>query len=104
MTRIAKFILLPAKAERRDELLELLNNIRRATKDEPGTQQWILHDVDGQPNSVAMYEVYDDEAASDQHTNTNPQLVHLLPRVGEFLDGEPIVLDKLMVVATLDDD
>ncbi len=103
MTRVAKFVLLPAKPERRAELLTILNQVRRATATEPGTQQWLLHDVTGQPDAVAMYEVYDDHDAGAHHMIANAPLVELLPRLHDFLTEPATILD-LEIVATREDD
>ena len=103
MTRAAKFVLLVVKPERRAELLAILNEVRRTTRAESGTQQWLLHDVLGRPDSVAMYEIYDDHAADVVHTNTNAPLVGLLPRLNDFL-AEPAMVVDLEIVSTREDD
>jgi quinol monooxygenase YgiN len=83
---------LPAKPERRDELFAVLHDIRRASATEPGTQQWVLHTVADQPDTIALYELYDDADACAIHDG-NPILGTLLPRLGDFLSGPPTILD-----------
>lgn len=99
---VAKFVLLPLLPERKEEFLQLLEANRQHTKQEPGTRMWTLHSVRDQPDSVAMYEVYDDEDASDAHDTGNPPLQQILRELPEFLSGEPTIL-TLDVSATRED-
>lgn len=46
--------------------------------------------MEGEPNSVAMFELYRDEAASAEH-DASPALAPILERLGEFLDGESLI-------------
>ena len=39
-----------------------------------------------------MYEVYTDQAASDEH-DKSPALAPILERLGEFLSGEPTIIE-----------
>jgi quinol monooxygenase YgiN len=102
MPAVAKFVLLPLRPDTKREFLELLEANRQHTKQEPGTQLWTLHSVRDQPDSVAMYEVYDDEDASKAHDTGNPALAVILDRLPEFLSGEPTIL-TLDITATRQD-
>jgi len=92
MTKVAKFINLDVVPGRRDELLELLNDNRLHTQSEPGTLEWTVHDVRDQPDSVALYELYESQATSDLHEETSPALKILLERLGEFVTAPPTIL------------
>jgi len=91
MTRVGKFVHLPIKPERFEEFMELLEANRQHTKTEPGTLEWSMLAVDGEPYSVAMYELYADAAASAEH-DRSPALAPILERLEEFLAGAPTIM------------
>lgn len=64
---IAKMVVLTVRDGCRDEVLGLLEATRRAAATEPGTLQWELHEVDGSPSCLALYESFADEAAVTAH-------------------------------------
>lgn len=92
MTHIAKFVLLPIKLDRKAEFMTLLEANRAHTQSEKGALIWTLHDVKDAPGSVAMYEVYEDAAAAAEH-DASPALAPILQQLGDFLDGEPTIVD-----------
>lgn len=91
MTRVGKFVHLPIRPERLDEFKELLEANRQHTKVEPGTLQWSLFSVDGEPHSVAMFELYEDEEASAEH-DRSPALAPILDQLDDFLSGTPTIM------------
>jgi len=91
VAHIAKFVLLPIKPERKAEFMTLLEANRTHTQSEKGALVWTLHDVADAPGSVAMYEVYEDEAASAEH-DASPALAPILEQLGDFLAGEPTIV------------
>ena len=102
MPPVAKFILLEIRPERRAEFMELLEANRQHTKKESGTREWTLHTVRDQPDSVAMYEVYEDEEAAAIHDNENPALATILERLPEFMVGTPTILTLDITATRLD--
>jgi quinol monooxygenase YgiN len=91
MTRVGKFVYLPIKPERFDEFQELLEANRQHTKIESGTLEWSLFSVDGEPHSVAMFELYENEEASAEH-DRSPALVPILEQLDDFLSGAPTIM------------
>lgn len=92
MGKVAKYVELPLRAEKVAEFHTLLEANRLHTKIEPGTLEWAVYDVAGKPNSVAMFEIYRDAEASAEH-DRSPALAPILERLGEFLDGEPVIVE-----------
>jgi quinol monooxygenase YgiN len=78
--------------QRREEFLILLDENRRYTQCESGTLEWTIHDVRDQPGAVALYELYDSQAASDEHDQGSPALKELLARLDEFLAVPPSIV------------
>lgn len=91
MPHIAKFVLLPIKPGRKAEFMTLLEANRDHVKTETGNLVFTLHDVDGAPDSIAMYETYEDEEASAEH-DRSPALAPVLAALPEFLAGEPTII------------
>ena len=102
MTKVAKFILLDVNPNRRDEFFALLDKNRRHTQSESGTLEWTIHDVQDQPDAVALYELYESQAASDEHEETSPPLKELLARLDDFLTAPPSILALNVSRARLD--
>jgi len=55
------------KAEDREEIREALRALTEATRKEPGCVTYIPHTVDGDADTVIIYEQYKDAAAADAH-------------------------------------
>ena len=55
------------KAEDREEIREALRALTEATRKEPGCVTYIPHTVDGDSDTVIIYEQYKDAAAADAH-------------------------------------
>lgn len=91
MGKVAKYVELPLRPEKVEEFRALLEANRQHTKIEVGTLEWASYDVIGKPNSVAMFEVYADESASQEH-DRSPALAPILERLDEFLDGAPTIV------------
>lgn len=81
--------------EVRDGLLDrflplAVANARTCVADEPGCRQFDVLQVDGAPNRVLLYEVYDDLAAFDAHRT--------MPHVATFLGTVKPMLVKQSVL------
>jgi quinol monooxygenase YgiN len=53
--------------EDRDRLTEILRNLATASRKEPGCVSYIPHRIDGDPDTVLIYEQYRDQQALDAH-------------------------------------
>ena len=52
-----------------DEIAEVLRKLTEASRQEPGCVTYVPHFVEGDANTVVIYEQYADEAALDHHRN-----------------------------------
>ena len=95
MARVAKFVMLTPKPEHEKELIERLERVRTAAREEVGTHFWTLHGVRDTERTYAMYEIYADEQANLAHEEL-PELVDLLPRLEHLLEGpfQLVVMDE----------
>ena len=57
-------------AEDRDQVTDLLHNLMRASRQEPGCVTFIAHTVEAEPDMVVLYEQYRDQAAAEFHRTT----------------------------------
>jgi quinol monooxygenase YgiN len=55
------------KAEDREQMREALRAATAASRKEPGCVTYIPHFVDGDPDTILIYEQYKDEAAVEAH-------------------------------------
>jgi quinol monooxygenase YgiN len=55
------------KAEDREDMREAVRALMEATRKEPGCVTYIPHIVDGDPDTILIYEQYKDDAAADAH-------------------------------------
>lgn len=53
--------------EDREEITEILRQLTTASRQEPGCVSYIPHRVEGDPDTVVIYEQYKDTAAADAH-------------------------------------
>jgi len=51
----------------RDRVTEILRNLALASRNEPGCVSYVPHHVDGDPETVLIYEQYRDQNAVDAH-------------------------------------
>jgi quinol monooxygenase YgiN len=51
----------------RDRITEILRNLAIASRKEPGCISYVPHHVDGDPETVLIYEQYRDQEALDAH-------------------------------------
>lgn len=55
------------KAEDRDKVRDSLLALAEGSRKEPGCVSYVPHTVDGDPDTVVIYEQYKDQAAVDAH-------------------------------------
>ena len=58
------------RSDDRDEIAQILRELTRLTRQEEGCITYIPHVVDGNPDTVVIYEQYRDEAAAEFHRAT----------------------------------
>jgi quinol monooxygenase YgiN len=77
----------PIDPERRDEALELFDELAEQSRSEPGVVAYHATVDVSDPNVVRFVERYEDAAAAEAHTETGhyERFVDQLPR---FVDGE----------------
>ncbi len=51
----------------RERVAEILRNLALASRDEPGCVTYVPHHMDGDPETVLIYEQYRDQPAVDAH-------------------------------------
>jgi quinol monooxygenase YgiN len=54
-------------AEDREDIAEILQQLTEASRQEPGCVSYIPHRVEGDPDTVLIYEQYRDTAAAEAH-------------------------------------
>lgn len=57
-------------AEDRQEIVETLRKLAAASRQEPGCVTYVPHCVQGDADTVLIYEQYRDEAATEAHRNS----------------------------------
>jgi quinol monooxygenase YgiN len=55
----------------REDVLQTLRELTRLSRHEPGCVSYIPHFVDGDPDTIVIYEQYQDKAAVDAHRASN---------------------------------
>lgn len=58
------------RREDRDEIIRILRELTRLSRQEDGCVTYIPHFVDGNSDSIVIYEQYRDEAAVDHHRSS----------------------------------
>lgn len=51
----------------RDRVAEILTDLANASRQEPGCLHFVPHLVDGEPDTVVIYEQYQDQKAAEAH-------------------------------------
>lgn len=57
-------------AEDREQVADLLRNLTAASRQEPGCVTYVAHTVEDDPNTVVLYEQYQDRQSLDFHRTT----------------------------------
>lgn len=58
------------RSEDREEIAGFLRELTAGSRQEPGCVSYIAHTVESEPDTVLIYEQYQDEAAVEFHRNT----------------------------------
>ncbi|WP_375399440.1 putative quinol monooxygenase [uncultured Amnibacterium sp.] len=102
MQHLAKFVYLKVRPEKKTDFMQLLEVNRLHTQNEPGTLEWTLMSVEGEPDSVAMFETYDGQQGSDEH-DKSPALAAVLAALGDSVESEPVIMNLVVDRYKLDD-
>ncbi|WP_415403957.1 putative quinol monooxygenase [Tateyamaria sp. SN3-11] len=70
-------------------LSHIIRNARRSLYDEPGCQQFDVCTDPGEPNTVFLYELYDDLAAFEAHQQT-PHYLETGPRIADLVASKTL--------------
>jgi quinol monooxygenase YgiN len=57
-------------SEDRNEIAEILKALTEASRQEPGCVTYIPHAIEGDPDTVLIYEQYRDDAAAQAHRDS----------------------------------
>jgi quinol monooxygenase YgiN len=68
---VAIFTRLNAKPGRRQELLDVLDELAVSTRAEPGNEQFVVHAARDESDVVLGYELFTDDAAIEAHRATD---------------------------------
>jgi quinol monooxygenase YgiN len=55
------------RSEDRERVAELLKALAQASRQEPGCVNYVPHTIDGEPDTVVIYEQYRDQKAAEEH-------------------------------------
>ena len=58
------------RADDREEIAQVLRELTRLSREEPGCVSYIPHQVESDPDTVLIYEQYKDQAAADAHRDS----------------------------------
>jgi quinol monooxygenase YgiN len=58
------------RSEDRHEIAEVLRQLTELTRQEPGCVTYVPHTVEGEPDTVVIYEQYVDEGAVEHHRHS----------------------------------
>jgi quinol monooxygenase YgiN len=67
MTMISFTVRMKFRTDDRQRVHELLTTLAHESRQEPGCVAYIPHTVDGEPDTVVIYEQYRDQQALDAH-------------------------------------
>ena len=95
MAHLAKFVYLQLRPEKKASFMELIEANRTHCQTEPGTLEWTLLDVEGEPDSIAMYETYDGQEGSDAHDDS-PALAAVLAALDESVSAKPVIMNLVV--------
>ena len=88
VTLIAKIKAKPGSEKALEEAFrDMIKKVRAA---EPGCQAYVLHKSNDDPTQFVWYEIYQDQAAFDNHRKTD-HMKEMGTRIKDLLDGRPQV-------------
>ena len=58
------------RSEDRERVAEMLSTLAHASREEPGCMTYLPHTVEGEPDTVVIYEQYRDQKGLEAHRGT----------------------------------
>jgi quinol monooxygenase YgiN len=58
-------------SEDHDELVQIVKELTRATRQEPGCVSYVPHWIESEPSTLLIYEQYKDEAGVEHHRGSS---------------------------------
>jgi quinol monooxygenase YgiN len=55
------------RSDDRERIAELLTSLAEASRNEPGCATYIPHHIEGEPDTIVVYEQYQDQKAVEAH-------------------------------------
>jgi (4S)-4-hydroxy-5-phosphonooxypentane-2,3-dione isomerase len=98
MPPVAKLVRMRVADGRRADLAAILEPVRAAAAEDPGTEAWSLHGDRSDPDLVFIYERYRDQEALEAHDQL-PVLREAIAQVGAVLQGPPEVIEADVLAA-----
>ena len=88
MSKVAMIAKMTAQDGKRDELVAALQKLVAQVQNEEGTEVYVMHTSEMDPNLVVFYELYTDQAALAAHGNS-PVMQEAGAALGALLGGRP---------------
>lgn len=88
MAKVAVFARLVARPGRRDDLVQMCQQLLNGARGEDGTELYVLHVSDQEPDVVRLYELYRDDEALAAHGGSDT-MTSVFPRLSELLAAAP---------------
>jgi quinol monooxygenase YgiN len=88
MSKVGIIAKMTAKAGQRDALVEAMQPLLDAVKDEPGTEVYAMHSDTVTPEVVWFYELYTDQDAMIAH-GTSDTMKAAGAQLADLLEGRP---------------
>lgn len=92
MSRIAQYARFAAKEGLGGKVREALEEAALAAAEEPGTLLYLIHDSQTEPDTIWMYELYENSDAQAAHSGSEAT-ARLRATVGDLL-AEPLVVSR----------
>ena len=88
--KLYTIVILKAKNHKLDEMLAVLEELARQTRQEAGSLQYGFYQNQELPNIVLSFEEWQDADVEDKHWKT-PHLMSAIEAFKDILDGDPII-------------
>lgn len=88
---------LKAQKGKVDELVAVLEELARETRQEPGALQYGFYHDQKDPNTILSFEEWQDTDVESAHWET-PHLASAVEKFKDILDGEPIVYKGYQII------
>ncbi|HZN13053.1 MAG TPA: putative quinol monooxygenase [Acidimicrobiales bacterium] len=87
-SKFAAIAKLTAVEGQRDALVKVMDQLVEAAADEPGTEVYVLHVDNNDPNAIWFYELYPDAEANAVHSKSDT-MAAVIGQLGGLVAGAP---------------